>query len=671
MSTSATGKIVDESGNPLTVALTATLTDISALFDTDLATVAVTSGAISLGPYGDDALASLYGARKLRLRILNGTRDLIKPVEKDDVSGTLDFGQITIAQRDAKGWAVTLGLPAAQPLPYLSQGNVVRPLVDSEEAWGYVATRLDVAATEVNIMQLELDVPHKDEPGIVLDFVSKLDKDTLRAVDSTDKVLEVQLKALAAKPATVRMLIDTASWTTYFTIFGEALLVLLTLPILLVLAIINIKTIAYSAGKAAGLLTSHPTGSEGDVQKYYKTAAPAASVLGFPRTLFNRLHAKMVMVDQNEVIVTGSPFTQPYYDASTHNIDEPRRGWHPDIPIHDVSLGVRGPAVNDMHEAFRLHWNTAKGTAEIAAIPAVPAATPGTGEYAASLQLVRTLNGGAFPAPLDNGEQGVLEAYLRAIENATEFIYFENQYFTNETIGKALIAAIKAKPALNAIILVNVIPDIPFYAKWQCALIKEIRDKLAADATRIGFFTAWSQEAGKIMPNYVHAKVAIVDNTWATVGSANLDGASLDYFQLFHAYQFGDNRNHELNYLIFNGIDGQPNSDAVDVLRRRLWSEHLGYSDPASGDLTSSGAGDGAKFMTLWRNSSKGKIAALTSSPASAPSDGLGRVIEYPTDPTWSWKDYLTRNGVKVDGTTLALIEESRPFSFKSGAWIK
>ena len=671
MSTGATAKIQDESGNPLTVALTATLTDISALFDTDLGSVSFSTGAVSIGPYGDDALASLYGARKLRLRILNGTRDLIKPIEKDDVPGSFDFGSITIAQRDAKGWAVTLGLPAATPLPYFSQNNAVRPLVDSEEAWGYVATRLDTASTEVDIMQLELDVPHKDEPGIVLDFVSKLDKDTLRAVDSSDKVLEAQLKAVAAKPATVRILIDDARWTNYLAIFGEILLVLLTLPILLVLAIINIKTIAYSAGKAVDLLMPHPAGAVGDVKNYFKTAAPTASVLGFPRTLFNRIHAKLVMIDQNEAIVTGSPFTQPYYDASTHNIDEPRRGWHPDIPIHDVSLGVRGPAVNDMHEAFRLHWNTAKGTEEIAKIPTLPAATPGVGEYASSLQLVRTLNGGAFPAPLDNGEMGVLEAYLRAIENATEFIYFENQYFTNEAIAKALIAAIKAKPALNAILLVNVIPDIPFYAKWQCALIKEIRDKLAADATRIGFFTAWSQEAGKIMPNYVHAKVGIVDNAWATVGSANLDGASLDYFQLFHAFQFGDNRNHELNYLLFNGIDGQPATDAVDVLRRRLWSEHLGYSDPTSGDLTSSGVGDGAKFLTLWRNSSNAKIAALKSSPQSAPSAGLGRVIEYPADPTWSWKDYLTRNAITVDGTALALVEGSRAFSFKTGAWIK
>ena len=34
------------------------------------------------------------------------------------------------------------------------------------------------------------------------------------------------------------------------------------------------------------------------------------------------------------------------------------------------------------------------------------------------------------------------------------------------------------------------------------------------------------------MPIYVHAKVAIVDDVWATIGSANLDGASLNQIEL-------------------------------------------------------------------------------------------------------------------------------------------
>jgi phosphatidylserine/phosphatidylglycerophosphate/cardiolipin synthase-like enzyme len=36
----------------------------------------------------------------------------------------------------------------------------------------------------------------------------------------------------------------------------------------------------------------------------------------------------------------------------------------------------------------------------------------------------------------------------------------------------------------------------------------------------------------EIMPIYVHSKVAIIDDTWATVGTANLDGTSLNYHEV-------------------------------------------------------------------------------------------------------------------------------------------
>ena len=101
---------------------------------------------------------------------------------------------------------------------------------------------------------------------------------------------------------------------------------------------------------------------------------------------------------------------------------------------------------------------------------------PAPEEFLASAQLVRTVNVQTLPG-LDAGELGVLEAYLRAIENATDYIYFENQYFTDERIGQALVAALNdaARPNLQVILMVNVVPDMPVYPYWQTDLFARIR----------------------------------------------------------------------------------------------------------------------------------------------------------------------------------------------------
>src|SRR5262249_15144821 len=60
---------------------------------------------------------------------------------------------------------------------------------------------------------------------------------------------------------------------------------------------------------------------------------------------------------------------------------------------------------------------------------------------------------------------------------------------------------------------------------------------------------------------YVHAKTAIVDDAWATIGSANLDGGSTE-------------RNTELNVTCWSG-------DVARALRGDLLAEHLGEETAA------------------------------------------------------------------------------------------
>ena len=204
------------------------------------------------------------------------------------------------------------------------------------------------------------------------------------------------------------------------------------------------------------------------------------------------------------------------------------------------------------------------------------------------MQVVRTFD--KMFAPATEGEQGVLEAYLRAIHLAERFIYIENQYFNNDTITEALVAALKKKPALQLILLLNACPDMPLYMDWQQKAIKRILGSFG-DATTPRSASACSapgstrprsrlaSRSRTIVDIYLHTKSALIDNRWATVGSANLDGASLDFIQYARAFFDSDVRNTEANLVVFE--DAGTIVSAVDALRRRLWAEHLGFSNPA------------------------------------------------------------------------------------------
>jgi phosphatidylserine/phosphatidylglycerophosphate/cardiolipin synthase-like enzyme len=405
----------------------------------------------------------------------------------------------------------------------------------------------------------------------------------------------------------------------------------------------------------------------------------------FDTPLFSRIHSKVVLVDDAEAVVVSSPFTQSYWDTHTdgHHVFDAHRGsaTGEQIPVHDVSLAVRGPAVKDMHDAYILHWNRNLAQADQIAPIDPPAAltTPDTGASIASLQLVRTINPGAF-TDLPDGEQGVLEAYLRAIESAQNYIYLENQYFTNETIGKALVAALndtKNRPNLQVIFLLNVTPDAPCYPGWQKTRINRIRTDAGTNAARIGFFTAWTHDPPApsrghsnpmIMANYLHTKLAIVDGKWATIGSANLDGTSLDRNEFLKLIQFSNYRNHELNYVMFNDIDGHPATDAIDNLRRALWGEHLGIG-PADTRFDSDQAGKATgatSWLDLWQGQAKAKLTGLTTDPATI-DPAKGRILEVPQKVVTNAQGFLTE--CQIDLTKLDLVTKTSAFNFSTGAW--
>jgi phosphatidylserine/phosphatidylglycerophosphate/cardiolipin synthase-like enzyme len=251
------------------------------------------------------------------------------------------------------------------------------------------------------------------------------------------------------------------------------------------------------------------------------------------------LHGRTVIVDGATAFVIGSSFDQSYFSSSNHDINDRR---HRGSLLHDVAAEVTGPAVAPIDETFITVWNQTNPDAT----PETPR-TRFTGSGEVAMQVLRTLPGGKFDSPfpgalpLHHGETGVLEAYQRAIARAETYIYIEDQYFTNSAIVDALILRMNQVDTLQLILVVNIKPDVNGYPRKQVRNIRMMQEKISNHKLRFRVFTLWSTQFStepnrarpfEIMNINLHSKVGIIDDKWATIGTANLDGSGLNYIEV-------------------------------------------------------------------------------------------------------------------------------------------
>jgi phosphatidylserine/phosphatidylglycerophosphate/cardiolipin synthase-like enzyme len=631
MSSSATGSVIDETGKGI-ADLKILLEDVSRQFDVKLKDGLTNSdGSFALSYVEDLPTSSDPGnqVRQLRLRVMLG-QHVLNEILRSDVPAQqqLAFDPIRLHRAEAESWWATLGTGAPSRQ---STGNAVQWLADNDEAWARVASLAETAAA-LDVMQLTIDIGDvktiakghpatlQEQPKIVLQFDADhpLTLPNPRPLEPFEKRIEEVLFDLERQNRQVRIQIPRMSIDPLgfvlgtivvgVAIYGIASLFMLGTIMSVLLGIVFTEALA--VGLVAGIAyirhTLNTMFSEPKLAEWFKTIEdataagqatpplPAVEVRDLKMRSVMVVHAKAVIDRGVQGVLMGSPFEQVYFDSKDHLLDDPRRGGDAGKgPIHDVSVGLRGPIVAEIGNLFDDHWTHAAPDLPNPPAPPVPApiTVPEATEYLSTIQLVRTLDQ-MFTKDDGKGEKGVLEAYLRAIHFAKNFIYIENQYFTDDTITQALIDALTTNTDLELILLVNVAPDMPFYPGWQQAAISRIAKSFKTPddaAKRFGVFTAWSHSPAdgpsgphqkpRLMDNYLHTKTAIIDNRWSTVGSANLDGASLDFVQYFHGYLSGDVRNTEANIVVFE--EGTPDASAVDALRRRLWSEHLGFDENA------------------------------------------------------------------------------------------
>jgi phosphatidylserine/phosphatidylglycerophosphate/cardiolipin synthase-like enzyme len=148
-------------------------------------------------------------------------------------------------------------------------------------------------------------------------------------------------------------------------------------------------------------------------------------------------HQKTVLVDYELAdsavgFVMGHNMLDEYWDTDSHSAlnrskdskPAPCAGPRGDRPRQDISSQVSGPILEHLHHNFATAWRKETGedllgSRQAKSVGPQLQCTPGTTRQIA--QILRT--------QAQEGKRDIEKLYLQAVNNATQFIYIENQYF--------------------------------------------------------------------------------------------------------------------------------------------------------------------------------------------------------------------------------------------------
>ena len=212
-------------------------------------------------------------------------------------------------------------------------------------------------------------------------------------------------------------------------------------------------------------------------------------------------------------------------------------------PWHDAQVAIHGPAVAQVEKVFCERWeDPAPETRQpirrlrdrldrMDDVPPLPKPGPPPGPAGThAVQILRTYpyRRSAYPfAP--HGERSVARAYHKVLGRARSLVYLEDQYLWSTEVIEPFAAALEREPELRMIIMVPRHPDQDGWLAAPASLIG--RAEALAGLRRAGGdrVAVYDLENHAGTPVYVHAKVCVVDDVWATVGSDNVNLRSWTY----------------------------------------------------------------------------------------------------------------------------------------------
>lgn len=258
-------------------------------------------------------------------------------------------------------------------------------------------------------------------------------------------------------------------------------------------------------------------------------------------------------------------------------------------PWHDVQAAIRGPAVGDIEHTFRERWYGSTvldlsspvrmlidrayhaGKLVGAELPERPEDPPPAGRHA--VQVLRT-----YPARLRRypfaplGERSIAHAYRKVFARARRLIYIEDQYLWAPFVAELLAEALQRNPELHLIAVVPRYPDKDGLSRLPSLVGREEAIKVCRSAGG-DRFAIYDVENPVGNPVYVHAKVVVVDDVWAMIGSDNLNRRSWTHDSELSCAVLDAERDPR------EPRDPAGTGDGARVfareLRLQLWREHL------------------------------------------------------------------------------------------------
>jgi len=205
--------------------------------------------------------------------------------------------------------------------------------------------------------------------------------------------------------------------------------------------------------------------------------------------LSHRDHRKIIVVDDAVAFTGGLNISNDYA-----SVDDGGVGWH------DMHCRVVGPIVIDLARMFRRSWLRAGGS-YYPAPPAVREAAKGAGT--------------SFVRLIDNTRRRqrstTRRAYLHVLRAAREAVWIANAYFLPDRgLRRAMSRA--ARRGVDVRVMVPGHSDVRVI-EWASLYVLRALVKHGVKVMR------WR---GPMM----HAKTAVVDTTWSTIGSYNFDSMS-------------------------------------------------------------------------------------------------------------------------------------------------